>query len=115
MNMTLRCSVGLAMGLYAASLAAAEVATPSKPSGPLAQYVAAPDESFHWTLRREGQLAGGQYVELTLTSQTWRDIVWQHQLFIFKPAEVSPSKQALLLIDGGSWKSEYAQPPKDKD
>jgi len=37
---------------------------------PLAEYVARPDATYAWTKRREGKLAGGNYVELTLTSQT---------------------------------------------
>ena len=41
-----------------------------------------------WKKRREGKLGAGTFVELTLTSQTWRDIVWKHQLFIYRPSNV---------------------------
>ena len=52
-----------------------------------------------------------KYVELTLTSQTWRGIVWKHQLFLVKPAQVNPAaKHALLMIAGGNWKEELADP-----
>ena len=80
-------------------------------TGPLAEYVAAPDASYQWVKRSEGSVATCKYVELTLTSQTWRGIVWKHQLFLIKPAQINPqSKHALLLIGGGSWKEELADP-----
>src|SRR5437899_2750089 len=58
-------------------------AAPDEPSDALKQYIAKADTSYHWTKRREGPLGKGTYVELTLTSQTWRDIQWKHQLFIY--------------------------------
>lgn len=79
-------------------------------SGPLERYIAAPDKSFGWSQRREGTLNGGHYVELTLTSQTWHNIVWKHQLFVFKPREVSDRGQAILWIAGGLWRDELARP-----
>ena len=36
-------------------------------TGPLADYVAAPDDSFHWVKRTEGSVLTCKYVELTLT------------------------------------------------
>ena len=80
-------------------------------TGPLAQYVAAPDASYGWVKRSEGSVLGCKYVELTLTSQTWRGIVWKHQLFVLKPSEINPqSRHAVLLIGGGNWKDELADP-----
>src|ERR1043165_6402277 len=63
---------------------------PDEPSDALKQYIAKPDPSYHWTKRREGALGKGTYVELMLTSQTWRDIVWKHQLYIYKPSQLKP-------------------------
>lgn len=83
----------------------------SSPMGPLAEYVEAPDASYAWVKRSEGSVLGCKYVELTLTSQTWRGIVWRHQLFVLKPSEINPqSRHALLLIGGGNWKDELADP-----
>jgi PhoPQ-activated pathogenicity-related protein len=84
-------------------------------TGPLADYVAKEDKSYQWTKRREGKLGDGDYVELTLTSQTWKDIVWKHQLFIYKPAKLANAKQALLWIDGGRWNDDLAKPATDDD
>ena len=94
--------------------AAAEVEVAAL-AGPLADYVAKEDKSYQWTKRREGKLGDGDYVELTLTSQTWKDIVWKHQLFIYKPAKIDSDKQALLWIDGGRWNDDLAKPPMGGD
>ena len=76
--------------------------------GELAQYVARPDSSFSWREVGSGRLDGADYVEVILTSQTWRDIAWQHQLIVFRPAKVDTStRQALLFIDGGRWNPQY--------
>ncbi|HEV3344024.1 MAG TPA: PhoPQ-activated protein PqaA family protein [Pirellulales bacterium] len=77
----------------------------------LAEYVAAPDESFGWTVRRQGDAPQGPWAELTLSSQNWQKTAWKHQLFILKPKEVRDGRRALLVIGGGSWKPELAQPP----
>lgn len=80
-------------------------------TGDLAEYVAAKDDSYRWVKRSEGSVLTCKYVELTLTSQTWRGIVWKHQLFLVKPAQVNPqAKHGLLMIAGGNWKDEYADP-----
>jgi PhoPQ-activated pathogenicity-related protein len=80
-------------------------------TGPLANYVAAQDDSYRWVKRTEGSVLTCKYVELTLTSQTWKGIAWKHQLFLVKPAQVDPNaKHALLLIGGGNWRDELADP-----
>ncbi|MEX2139639.1 MAG: PhoPQ-activated protein PqaA family protein [Pirellulales bacterium] len=90
-------------------VAAAEVKAAAA-QGPLADYVAKEDKSYKWTKRREGKLGSGDYVELTLTSQTWKDVVWKHQLFIYKPAKIAIEKQALFWIDGGRWNDDLEKP-----
>ena len=77
----------------------------------LADYVAANDESFGWTIRRKGEAPEGPWAELTLTSQTWQKSPWKHQLFILKPKTVRDGGRVLLVIGGGSWKPELEQPP----
>jgi len=53
-------------------------------------------------------------VELILTSQTWRGIVWKHRLFILKPENVAPNKHAMLIIAGGKWRERYANPSHEE-
>jgi PhoPQ-activated pathogenicity-related protein len=103
-----RIAVGLALLLAAPALAAETV------DGALAAYVNKPDESFRWTKRREGALGTGTFAELIVTSQTWRDIPWRHQLFIIKPPEVAGDGRALLFITGGRWREELADPVADE-
>jgi PhoPQ-activated pathogenicity-related protein len=80
-------------------------------TGPLADYVNAPDPSYGWYQRSEGSVLTCRYIELILTSQTWRGIVWKHQLFVIRPPQVDAgSKHAMLMIAGGNWKDELADP-----
>ncbi len=77
----------------------------------LADYVAAPDASFAWKVRRRGLAGPASYAELTLTSQTWRGIDWKHQLFIVRPSTAAANdRHAMLIIAGSSWKDEFDQP-----
>jgi len=87
--------------------------TAARAEDALRDYVAAPDESYAYTVRQRADLAGVAMTELTLTSQTWRGIAWKHQLFIVKPAHVTAPKHALLLIDGGNWRDRFGQPPAE--
>ena len=53
-----------------------------------------------------------EVVELRLVSQTWRDIVWKHQLFVIKPSTASrENKHGVLVIAGSRWRNEYDDPP----
>lgn len=80
--------------------------------GALSDYLARPDATFAWQVRSEGRYRGAEWVELTLTSQTWRGIPWRHQLYLIRPADLMPdARQALLAIDGGKWREAYARTP----
>ena len=95
------------------AIALALVAMPLQATGqgPLQAYVSKPDASFSWTRRHEGTIQKSSYVELILTSQTWRQVVWKHQLFIIKPANLDPkTRHALLFISGGRWRDEFERP-----
>lgn len=84
------------------------------PSDALAAYVARPDSSFTWRVRSEGKIGKSSYVELIMNSQTWRDTLWQHQLYIINPSTRNPdSRHALLFISGGRWKPELEGPATD--
>lgn len=108
----MRCLFGF-FGMLVLLVYAASAASAVEPTDALAAYVELPDDSFGWVERRQGELAGQAYVELTLTSQTWHDIVWKHQLFIVKPKQLRDPSRALLLIGGGNWHDDLAAPPKD--
>jgi len=102
----------LVVGPFAFAKRPAPTPNPS-PATALADYVAAPDDSYSYKLRRSGKYAQGSYVELTLTSQTWQGQPWRHQLFIYRPSQVADHASALLLINGGDWKDSLAKPPAE--
>ncbi len=88
-----------------------EIAPPGK--GPLHAYVKQADDSYRWVVRQEGTVGTTKWAELSLTSQTWKDTVWKHQLFVIRPAEIKDPSQGILLINGGGWNDELASPPAD--
>lgn len=112
---------GLLLGTLIACVAASAVwADQPIPKGTLAEYIGRPDASFAWREVATGNLAGAEYVEYLMTSQTWRGIAWKHQLFVLRPSKLTrDTKHALLFIHGGRWKPEYegerkeAEPPKE--
>ncbi len=84
--------------------------------GPLADYVAEKDDAFRWVVRREGKIGATEYVELTLTSQKWKDTLWKHQLFVIKPSTVKEdTSHALFMIEGGRWHPRLAGPADEAD
>lgn len=88
---------------------------PMVPSPALLDYVAAPDDSFAWRVRRTGKLGSAEYAELIVTSQTWRNSPWKHQLFLLRPANLrQPVGDAMLFIAGGNWRAEYEQPAAEE-
>ena len=91
----------------------AEEATPPRPGeGPLHNYVKEPDASYRWVTRQEGTVGKSKWVELILTSQSWKNTVWNHQLFVIRPSEIENESQAIMLIDGGRWTDDLAKPPE---
>ena len=76
--------------------------------GELARYIAAPDASYTWSEVKSRRIGSAEVTELILTSQTWRDTPWKHQLILIRPPNVSKSsRQVFLFISGGRWKPEY--------
>ena len=102
----------LARFVAAALLSCAAILPRAYAAGELADYVKREDPSYRWETVRSGKFASGEYLELILTSQTWRDIAWKHQLFLFRPGNLEAgSRQALLYIDGGRWNPQYESAP----
>ena len=100
-----------AISVFTAALICGALPTRAPASGELAQYVAQPDTSYHWKTVQSGTIHSAEYVVMLLTSQTWRGIEWKHQLFLLRPKQMDNSGQALLYIDGGSWKDTYETGP----
>ncbi|MFN0018439.1 MAG: PhoPQ-activated pathogenicity-related family protein [Pirellulaceae bacterium] len=115
--MTKQILAALFLSLILPGLLLAEGSLPvaATPATALADYVGKQDDSYKWFKRSEGASGTTKYVEIILTSQTWKGIVWKHQLFILKPEKCNAaSKHALLFITGGGWKDELALPGESK-
>jgi PhoPQ-activated pathogenicity-related protein len=94
--------------IVAAALICSGMPLRSQAGSELAQYLAQPDATYQWNVVASKRLRSGDYLELILTSQTWRGVDWKHQLFLFRPKHVDPqSRQAFLYIDGGRWNAKY--------
>src|SRR2546425_5497896 len=68
----------------------------------LAGYVTRPEPQYRWSKVKITQEGAVQVAELSLRSQVWRDIPWDHQIRVFRPAQVKYPRLALLLITGGN-------------
>jgi PhoPQ-activated pathogenicity-related protein len=78
--------------------------TADREANTLAAYLANEDDTYHWVKHDEGRVGAASYVELILTSQTWREAPWRHQLFVIRPGILDQdTKHALLFIAGGKW------------
>src|SRR5262245_2892422 len=96
------------MRILTAFLLLASCAARSPAAEELKDYIARTDSSFGWREVQSGEIGAGSYVQVILTSQTWRGIPWTHQLFVFRPTKMDASThQAFLYIDGGRWDPKY--------
>lgn len=68
----------------------------------LADYVAAADPSTAVVGLGAGAAHGGRWRACRLTSQTWKDVAWEHELLLFVPDDAPAAGRMLLWIDGGS-------------
>jgi len=66
----------------------------------LAEYVQRPDDSFSWKQLEQRKVEDCLATQLELTSQTWRDHVWQHRLLVVIPPEIRKPDIAFLEIGG---------------
>ncbi|MBS1752370.1 MAG: PhoPQ-activated pathogenicity-like protein PqaA type [Bacteroidetes bacterium] len=73
------------------------------PATALQSYLHNGDNSFKWEVKDTYDIGDVKAYALLLTSQTWRGIVWTHQLTILVPKE-NKYDGALLFITGGSVK-----------
>lgn len=74
---------------------------------PLERYVAAPDDTYKWTVKSRETTNGFITATLSMTSQTWRTSAWTHTIQIVRPTKVRNPHIAFLFITGdGSGKRE---------
>lgn len=95
------CAGGVAAAAAARAGLAVDLATVA-PADLLADYVAMPDPSTAVEPLGNGDMAGCRWRTCRLTSQTWKDVAWTHELSIVMPADPQDTSRMLLWIDGGS-------------
>jgi len=67
----------------------------------LASYVQKPEPDYKWEIVEKSNVAGCDVWQLLLTSQKWQGIIWQHDLVIFKPTDVTAGDTIFLMNNGG--------------
>ena len=78
-----------------------------KASSSLSNYLANGDDTYQWEIMNQGKVGETRYAELRLTSQTWKSLVWKHQLFVLIPSTAKSNQDhGLLFITGGGWNEE---------
>ena len=71
----------------------------------LHDFVSRNDGGFEWKLVEKQETGEAKSYEVELTSQTWQDMTWKHDLLVFQPAHLTHPDHVLLYIGGGSNKS----------
>jgi PhoPQ-activated pathogenicity-related protein len=77
------------------------ITTPqSHATNALERYVQQPDNTFAWEIEAQTTIEDFTVTHVKLTSQTWREHVWTHNLKIIRPHRVRHPEIALLFIAG---------------
>ena len=71
------------------------------PENALQSYLDNGDSSFKWEVQDSVKTNGLRLYRIELTSQTWRDTVWNHELTVIIPDTISYN-DGLLFITGGA-------------
>jgi PhoPQ-activated pathogenicity-related protein len=70
----------------------------SQRSDALASYINAADDSYQWKIDSAFTIPQGSYYEISLTSQTWHNIVWKHRLIVYLPRSAKNPNTMLLML-----------------
>lgn len=95
------CTGGAVAASVGSSTWAIDLATIT-PADTLADYVATRDASTAVESLGGGEALGGRWHTCRLTSQTWKDCRWTHELSLFLPTGARDTRRMLLWIDGGN-------------
>lgn len=99
----MKCSpIALGLMLCLLSSLAHGQAAPHEVPTTLRDFVTKADPTFAWKLVDQQEAAGARSFEVELTSQSWQDIIWKHDLLVFQPAELKHPNHVLLYITGGN-------------
>ncbi|HTN02537.1 MAG TPA: PhoPQ-activated protein PqaA family protein [Planctomycetaceae bacterium] len=75
-------------------------------------YMERPEPEFRWENLGEKKFPGlGVVQHLKLTSQTWQNLTWQHDLMVYEPEGLKITDHMLLFVTGGA----IGKEPKEGD
>jgi PhoPQ-activated pathogenicity-related protein len=83
------------------SAAASAPALADAPPSALTDYVNKEDKSFAWKPVGKTETDAGTVYDVDLTSQTWHEITWTHQIQVYVPKGVKPQPTMVLWNQGG--------------
>lgn len=72
-------------------------------------YLDKPEPVFEWNVMDTMEADGVTLVMIELTSQTWREFVWKHQLTLAIPDDMGEIDTALIFVSGGSSKEDTGE------
>lgn len=70
----------------------------------LGSYIKKAEPKYTWKLKQKTEVLIGTVYELSLTSQEWQGITWEHDLAIVLPKDVKPTATMILWNQGGTFK-----------
>jgi len=85
--------------IYSATLVFAGNKNEVTPQNALQSYLNNGDKSFKWEVQDKMKADGVTLYRLIFVSQTWRDLVWKHELTVMVPDELKYN-DALLFVTG---------------
>ncbi|MFO1093418.1 MAG: PhoPQ-activated protein PqaA family protein [Planctomycetaceae bacterium] len=65
------------------------------------EYAERAEPAYKWNLIGTRNLPQGVVHQLHLVSQTWHDIVWEHDLLVYEPRRLDHPEHMLLFVTGG--------------
>ena len=86
-------AVGIALAMLLAGFAVVD-------AGELVDFVARADPSIRWLKRSEREIGTVREIDAELVSQTWRGVVWRHELRVVVPSRPAASHLAVLVVGG---------------
>lgn len=86
------------------SAAAADSPAPESATDerPLDRYAARAEPDYGWTIEHRDDSNGHERIDLTLRSQRWQGMLWQHDVRIFRPDNLAYPRHAVVFVNGGS-------------
>lgn len=67
-------------------------------------YLAKPEPLYKWEKTAKKDLPSGTVYDISLVSQTWQDIIWDHRMQIFYPEKITRPGFCTLYNTGGNGK-----------